>query len=204
MNLIKREKVYLGLVIIVVSAAAFLILSRTGACSGDGGAVHDVGKSYNSSEGSGGMLARIFQLDKTAETAGESKARTLTSAEKEENEREIRRMMQKIPGNLWIPRNLTEEEQKERRKMLRDAVVYGNRVRKGSATPEEKKRYYELKTKQIGDKIEFVQYVVGRILELRIETGREYLDDDDIEQSRKAIEEFKKEYELYKKELDTL
>lgn len=190
---------------LIIFLLGFWIVFFDGSCGPSDSDLENAENRQKNGVEEGGFFSRLFSF--TPDEGGGNDGRAsweLTDKDRKENEREIKRMMEKIPGNMWIPRDLTEEEQKEQRKMLRDIVLYGNKIRKGTATKEEKKIYYGLKSKQVADKIEFVEYIIGRVAELKDETGETYLDDDIISQSKDSIKDFRAEYEKYLDELNKL
>lgn len=130
--------------------------------------------------------------------------RELTPAQRAENEREFARMREKIPGNMWIPGSLTEEERKDRESTFRDIVVLGKKVEKGTATPEEARRYYTLQIRVTGDKAEFIEYTLNRVAQLQEEQGAGIMKGSMMERGREAVERMYSEVEEYQEKLKEL
>jgi hypothetical protein len=130
--------------------------------------------------------------------------RELTEEERLENEREFKRMRQKLPGNMWLPGDVSREESKRQEKVLRDMIVLGNKVQKGTATKKESQRYYSLKLKSLEDKVELIEYFQERTAEKEKEDGREYLTEDDIQQGKEAIEEIRNEADEFREKLESV
>ncbi len=116
-----------------------------------------------------------------------------------EDQREIERMKQALPGNMWIPGEPSEEEAEKQQKILKDVILLENKIRKDTATTEEEKIYYEYKIKTVQDKIDIIQYYQKRSAELEIETSRPYLSEKDIEHGNKAILELEQQRKEYDK-----
>lgn len=199
MDITNKRTIIIALVaVLVVIAVAFVVMQR-GSQEAGGDAEQ---REATGDRGTDDALASI--TEQFSQGPEKPRRAELTQAERDENEAEYRRMRETIPGNLFIPGDLTPEEQKERRALLRDMIVLGNRVRKGTATTEEKKRYYELKKKEASDKVEFMEYIIKRVGERRAETGKQYLDDKTIEESAEIINTFKKEAQKFDEELKKL
>jgi hypothetical protein len=131
-------------------------------------------------------------------------SRELTPEQRAENEREFKRMREKIPGNMFIPGELSPEQAKEKEEMTRDLVYLGNKVSKGKATAEETKKYYQLKVKETEDKVEFIKYTFNRTEELAKETGRKYFDEETMNENKEALKNIEKELSEYKEALGKL
>ncbi|MDM8518161.1 hypothetical protein QUF76_18340, partial [Desulfobacterales bacterium HSG16] len=123
---------------------------------------------------------------------------------KAEDLREIARMKQALPGNVWIPGESTQEEAEEQQKILKDVILIEKKMRKDSATPEEKRIFYKHKIKMVQDKIDIIKYYNQRTAELEIETGKPYLSQEDIEHGNKAIDELEHKRKEYDKELSLI
>ena len=160
--------------------------------------------SMNGKNSIGGVFSNLFTPKSSLGLSKQRLKRELTEDEKEETEREIKRMKEKIPGNIYIPGILSQEEAKIRRKMLRDVIYFGNKIRKGTATEKEKKRFYNIKEKQVTDKIEFIHYVLNRTKELSKENGKTYFNNSIILQSERVIELLKEKQKEIKEELNNL
>ncbi len=130
--------------------------------------------------------------------------RELTDEERRENEREFRLMREKMPDNMWLPGDVSREEAKRQEKLLRDMILFGNKVQKGTATREESRRYYSLKIKSLNDKIELIKYFQERTAEKGKEEGNEYLTREDIEQGNQVISELKEDVNQYRDKLETV
>jgi len=124
--------------------------------------------------------------------------RALSQKQKKENEREFALMREKMPDNIWIPGKLSPDEQKKRKQFTKDLIVLGGRVKRGTATREEKIKFYKLKIKETGDKIDFINYVLNRVETLKEETGEEKLSEKSIAAQRNSVEKMKKELLSYK------
>lgn len=197
-TLVNRKFIIAAVVIVAVIAALIIFLPR-----GREPVVDETDPAGVSSENpqEDPLSSITEQLEK-----GSRKPRRaeLTREEREENEAEYRRMRERIPGNMFIPGDLAPEEQKERRAFLRDVIVLGNRVRKGTATPEEAKQYYEMKKREASDKVVFMEYVIKRVQERHAETGKEYLDAKTMQESGDVINTFRKDIQKYDDELKKL
>ncbi|MCP4113439.1 MAG: hypothetical protein GY749_49245 [Desulfobacteraceae bacterium] len=117
----------------------------------------------------------------------------------EENQREIERMKQALPGNMWIPGEPSEEEAEEQQQMLKHTILLEKKIRKDTATNEEKRVYYGYKIKMVQDRIDVIQYYQKRTSELETEGNRPYLTKEDIEQGNKAVAELEYQREEYDK-----
>jgi len=116
---------------------------------------------------------------------------------KAEDEREIMRMREMLPGNMWIPGEPTQDETREHQNTLRDMVTLENKLRKDSATGEEKKTYYEYKIKMVDDRIAIIRYYQKRTKELEEDTGRNYLSEQDMAHGNNAITELEEKRQEY-------
>ncbi len=191
-----RTKLGIGLGAIVVAIGALIIYMTAGNSGNEartGGRSSGIRSFFSQSLGGA--------MEEDDNNSERMRTRELSDEEKAENEREFKRMREKIPGNMFIPGELTEEEGKERRQITRDIIVYGNKVRKGTATREEKKRYYELRVKESKDKLEFLNYIIGRSKEKSEETGKTYLDEDSLKESGGALKKIQDELKGYEEEL---
>lgn len=158
-----------------------------------------------SDRGQRGIFGSVHSLSRDEPDAKERiRRRTLTPEEKLENEREFARMREKMPGNMFIPGELSEEERKEQGAFMKEMILLGNKVRKGTATKEETRKYYEMKTEETEDKIEFVRYILNRVEEKSRETGKEYLDKKTLSGSDEDIGELEKELKTYQDKLESL
>ncbi|MCP4350897.1 MAG: hypothetical protein GY795_35985 [Desulfobacterales bacterium] len=117
----------------------------------------------------------------------------------EENQREIERMKQALPGNMWVPGEPSEEEAEEQQQMLKHTILLEKKIRKDTATNEEKRVYYGYKIKMVQDRIDIIQYYQKRTSELETGTNRPYLTKEDIEQGNKAIMELEYQRKDYDK-----
>jgi hypothetical protein len=87
---------------------------------------------------------------------------------------------------------------------MKDMILLGNKVRKGTATKEETRKYYEMKTREVEDKIEFVRYILDRVEEKSRETGKQYLDEKTLSGSEEDIRKLEKELKTYQDKLESL
>ncbi len=120
---------------------------------------------------------------------------------KAEDEREIMRMREMLPGNMWIPGEPTQEESREHQNTLRDMVILENKLRKDAATGEEKRTYYEYKIRMIDDRIAIIRYYQKRTKELEEDTGRDYLSDQDMAHGNNAVTELEYKRQEYVRSL---
>ncbi len=115
--------------------------------------------------------------------------RQLTEEQKEENRREISRMAEALPDNMWVPKDPTVGFSPERGEKLRKSIELSDKIRKETASPEEQTDYYSFKLKETTDKIELIRYIARRTEELSAQTGTEYLTQSDIDTGEGRIEE---------------
>jgi len=128
----------------------------------------------------------------------------LSAEERAENEKEIALMRKTLPGNTWIPYDMTESEQKAQREQMKESIMLENKMRRGTATLEEKRRYYENQIKSTQDRIDLLEYYMKRTAELTKETGREYYSKEDLAVGQESIEEFKDQIADYRNKLEEL
>lgn len=128
----------------------------------------------------------------------------LSPLDRLDNEQEIKRMREHLPGNGFIPGEVGETERRAREQTTRDIVYLGAKVRKGTATPAEAKKYYTLKIKETDDKLQFFRYTIERTQELTRETGRRFLEESELKASRDAMASIANELDTYKAELAKL
>jgi hypothetical protein len=204
---LKKSTIITGLVILVLLVGFSLILRKCARDAAPDGKdrTEQSDTSGSGDRPSGGIFGSIGSLSSDESSAKERiRRRTLTPEEKLENEREFARMREKIPGNMFIPGELSEEERKEQGKFMKDMILLGNKVRKGTATKEETRKYYEMKTREVEDKIEFVRYILDRVEEKSRETGKQYLDEKTLSGSEEDIRKLEKELKTYQDKLESL
>ena len=127
--------------------------------------------------------------------------RRLSPAQMAENRREIKRMKEKLPDNMWIPENPQFGKGNERGKRLGKAIQLGDKIKKGTATPEEKIEYYEFKINSARDRIELMQYIADRTRELEEKNQKQYLSASDIETGNEKIADLEKKISTYQEKL---
>lgn len=115
--------------------------------------------------------------------------RQLTEEQKEENLRELARMAEALPDNMWVPKNPTPGFSPERGERLRKSIELSDKIRKGAATSEQQREYYAFKLKETTDKIALIRYIARRTEELSGESGKTYLTQSDINTGEERIEE---------------
>jgi hypothetical protein len=120
-------------------------------------------------------------------------------AEAKEEEQELLRMQQMLPGNSWLP--VQSESNKQ---SLVDIIALENKIYKKTATVDEKKKYFAAKIEKIQQKIDLIRYYQERTQYLKQTTGKEYLSTSDIEEGNKAVETLAQEKESYEKQLAQL
>lgn len=128
----------------------------------------------------------------------------LTEAQREENRRELARMAEALPDNMWVPREPQPGFHPESGERLRKSIELSDKIRKGSASPEEQKAYYSYKLKETRDKIALIRYIAKRTEELSAETGKPYLSAGDIDTGEERIKELETLAETYQHHLDDL
>jgi len=132
--------------------------------------------------------------------------RQLTEEQKEENLREIAKMAEALPDNMWVPKDPTTGFSPERGEKLRKSIELNDKIRQGKATPEEQQKYYSFKLKETTDKIELIRYIASRTEELSGQSGKEYLTKSDVATGEERIEELEQlaaEFEQKLAEINT-
>jgi len=64
---------------------------------------------------------------------------------------------EKLPESVWYPNSAEKDEVERHSATLRELFLLGTMVRNGSATPEQREKYIELKMKLLTDKIEMIR-----------------------------------------------
>jgi len=105
----------------------------------------------------------------------------------EENARELKRMQEMLPGNMWIPNIGSSTGSVDRSSEMRDLIILEGKIRNNTATVEEQKTYYTGKIKMVSDKIDIINYYQVRTQELAKENGTQYLSQKDLEIGQQAI-----------------
>lgn len=126
------------------------------------------------------------------------------SADSEENRREMVRMRKKLAGNIWLPENPRFDVDPQRSERLGKSIIIADKIRKGTATPEEKKEYYTFKIKSARDRIDIIKYIADRTAELRKSDKKTYLTDQDRVVGEKKIARLEKEVNGYKEMLEKI
>lgn len=154
-----------------------------------------------------------------AETASESKQtrqapeqkpmdkppeRGLTPEEKAENRREIARMKEKLPENMYVPEDPRDGLDQASGEKLGNAIQLENKINKGTATREEKIEYYNFKIESTRDRIEIINYIADRTAELSEKSGKTYLSESDRSVGKKRLAEMEKRLSKYKEKLSEL
>ncbi len=148
---------------------------------------------------------KMFPESKAEKPSGYKDPRALTEEEKAENKREIARMKEKLPGNVWIPSDgFSKADSDEQKELLRRTLTLESKIMNDVATSEEKKEYYSYQLKSAKDKVDIIKYFQTRTAELSSETGAEYFDEADIEAGNAAIVEIEKEIAEHSKKLAEL
>lgn len=132
--------------------------------------------------------------------------RQLTEEQKEENRREMARMAEALPDNMWVPKDMEAGFSPDRGEKLRKSIELSDKIRKGNASPLEQKEFYSFKLKETTDKIELIRYIAERTEALSARSGKKYLTRSDIDTGAERIEELEqlaKEYEQRLSEIDT-
>ncbi len=130
--------------------------------------------------------------------------RHLTEAQQEENRRELARMAEELPDNMWVPRDPSPGFSPEQGEKLRKSIELSDKIRKGTASPAEEADYYAYKLKETRDKIELIRYIARRTEALSAETGKPYLSESDITKGFERIEELEQLAESWRRKLDAL
>lgn len=130
--------------------------------------------------------------------------RRLTEAEQEENRRELARMAEALPDNMWVPRAPSPGYGPEQGETLRKSIELSDKIRKGTASSTEMADYYAYKLKETRDKIELIRYIARRTEELSGETGKPYLTESDIHTGFERIEELEQLTADWQEKLDAL
>lgn len=123
-------------------------------------------------------------------------------ADSEENQREIARMKEHLAGNMWIPEDPRFGVDPERSEQLGKSIILADKIRKGTATPEEKIRYYDFKIKAAGDRIDIIKYIADRTAELHKNDNKPYLTEQDRVVGEKRITQLEQEINGYKEMLE--
>lgn len=131
--------------------------------------------------------------------------RQLTEEQKEENRREMAKMAEALPDNMWVPKEPAaggyNPEQGEK---LRKSIELSDKIRKGSASAKEQADYYSYKLKETKDKIELIRYIARRTNELSGKTGKEYLTQSDVATGEQRIEELVQLADTYQQKLSEI
>jgi hypothetical protein len=130
--------------------------------------------------------------------------RQLTEEQKEENLREIAKMTQALPDNMWVPKDPTIGFSPDRGEKLRKSIELSDKIRKATATPQEQQEYYSFKLKETTDKIELIRYIASRTEELSGQSGKEYLTESDVATGEERIEELEQLAGEYQQKLDEI
>jgi hypothetical protein len=125
----------------------------------------------------------------------------LTDEQRAENRREIARMKEALPGNMWIPDEPAPGSAAEQGEKLRKTIELGDRIRKGVATREEKIEYYQSQIRSIRDKIDLIRYIAARTVELADAGNASYLSDSDVLAGGQQITEMENMIAEYEREL---
>ncbi|MCX7678108.1 MAG: hypothetical protein N2316_02715 [Spirochaetes bacterium] len=64
---------------------------------------------------------------------------------------------EKLPESIWYPNTTQKEDVERHTALLRELIMLGNIVRNGTATSEQRERYYEIKLKIIQEKLELIK-----------------------------------------------
>jgi hypothetical protein len=155
--------------ILIAAAAVIVAASAVRACGSRPGpavTVDAVGKRVAApdSRGSGGGFFGFFDWF----TGGDAPREAVTEGP-EDNEEQPRltselndladkiESAEKLPDSVWYPNSTNREEVEKHSALLREFFLLGNMVRTGSASPEQKARYIEMKMKILQDKIEMIR-----------------------------------------------
>jgi hypothetical protein len=117
--------------------------------------------------------------------------RHLTEEQKQENLREIAKMAEALPDNMWVPKAPTPGYSPERGETLRKSIELSDKIRKNTASADEQREYYTFKLKEVTDKIELIRYIANRTEELSTLNNKAYLTASDINTGEERIEELK-------------
>jgi len=130
--------------------------------------------------------------------------RGLTQEEAEESRREIARMKEALPGNMWIPEDPRFGYDPERGETLGKTIVLESKIRNSTATREEQVEYYTIKMRSVSDRIDLIRYIADRTGQMAEETGKSYLTEEDTIAGDDAITEMEAEIAIYREKLDAL
>lgn len=126
----------------------------------------------------------------------------LTVNTRDDRTDEMERMKEALPGNMFLP-GLDDSDFEGPSAAIQDLVSLQQKVENSEATDEEKRRYYQFRSKMARDKISLINYFLSRSKELETSSGEAYFSPEDLEASQEALEtnqalldEF--EYELSK------
>lgn len=64
---------------------------------------------------------------------------------------------EKLPESVWYPNSTDKEEVERHTALLREMLMLGTIVRAGTASSEQKDRYYDIKLKIMQDKLELIK-----------------------------------------------
>lgn len=180
--------VIVGIIIIVFAATR----KNSNDAQNNGAGGSSMFQRGGSSSGAGSSLwGKIFS---TVESTGEGTVpgQPLTDAQRAENEREFALMRKALPGNYWLPGKQTEEEAEQQRAFIADLVVLQNKMRSNTATPEEKRRFYDMNIKMDSDKIDMLKYFQDRAHQLEQSENRHIFTQSDIERGLEEMEDLQK------------
>jgi hypothetical protein len=131
--------------------------------------------------------------------------RRLTEEQKAENQRELTKMAEALPDNMWVPKEPAvggyNPEQGEK---LRKSIELSDKIRKGSASAKEQAEYYFYKLKETKDKIDLIRYIAKRTNALAGQTGKEYLTQSDVATGEERIEELERLADKYQQKLSEI
>ncbi|MGM0452377.1 MAG: hypothetical protein ACQERN_04330 [Thermodesulfobacteriota bacterium] len=130
--------------------------------------------------------------------------RGLSPEEKAENREEIARMKEKLPGNMYVPKDPRDGFDQAGGEKLKNAIQLENKINKGTASREEKIEYYNFKIESISDRIEIMNYIADRTAELSEKSDKTYLSETDRSVGKNRIEEMKKRLSQYEEKLSEL
>ena len=187
----------LGLIIVIT----FLNTGKTptpdspdGPRRGDNTAVRDSARDDGSAMS---FFSRMFSSDEPGRAPGPGDEEP--SGDNEPPRNEIFTLVDQVSKNESLPRNLlfpsgtSKEHIEEHSRNLREMVLYAELIRKGSASPQHKIRYYEIKIKMLEEKRGLIRHYLGLQ-----ET------DGDREQSEKNLKLLDEKIAVYQEELRAL
>ncbi len=194
------RKKLLGIVAVVGILLALLVVVLVIALPEEGGPREDQDRETVDQESNDPPDEEVEPVYPSGDMDPTYHRRAATPEELAEDIAEIRRIHQALPGNHWLPPLPGEEHNapnEEQQKKFSENERLRRKVRAGTATAEEKRRYIEHRKKITADRIALIEYYIKRAQETPdqpwftrkdIGAGKEKIDELKIEISRLEAE----------------